>query len=530
MFQQELSIFIDSKKLTKEFFDGSICLPDTNITFLDHRSGEDDKPIDSLVICDCSDMTETSHIIKKLVQYHGDYKAVIIQAHHVEMLYGRKVPDDNTELWCISGKAEMNRLTLRSYFGRVMVHMKEVADHRKERICMETAFDSIPDLAWFKDLTGAHLMVNQGFCSAVQKSKEQIYKKQHYFIWDIPKEEYKNSDYVCLESEQEVIDAGKTCLIDEKVKTKNGMRKFKTYKTPLYDKDGSLFGTCGIAQDITEFGNLTNELIVIMNSMSFAVVVENSNGVIMSVNRQFCEYFPQYMNIEGYLYADWKAESEKSGVIIENNKEIRVISGNKERILCSNEEPVLDVFGQHLGVLHIFRDVTMERQYEKQMEDYANTDFMTGLNNRRSLFNYLKMMSCKEQLSFLLIDLDNFKNVNDCYGHHAGDEAILLASEVIKNFFCNDFSVRLGGDEFLIVIDGELSVEELRQKAQSFLKKLIGSFLRKQQFKNLTASIGISVSYGSEQNPHDMDRVMRNSDKALYCAKNTGKSRVCVFQ
>lgn len=109
------------------------------------------------------------------------------------------------DLWIMPDDDIYNEELLRAYFGRLARAMKEAFDYRRLRICFDTAFDSIPDLVWFKDTVGSHLKVNNGFCSAVEKTKEQIYKRGHYYIWDIPKEEYDQGEYVCLESEDVVM-------------------------------------------------------------------------------------------------------------------------------------------------------------------------------------------------------------------------------------------------------------------------------------------------------------------------------------
>lgn len=454
---------------------------------------------------------------------------VILQAGEVKR-HAAAMARRSAELWVIAGTLSENAQLLQSYFLNTIRRMKEQADYRKEKICMETALDSIPDLAWFKALSGAHLMVNQGFCEAVQKTKEQIYKKGHYYVWDIPKEEYETGDYVCLESEQVVIDAGETCLFDEKVKTKSGMRKFKTYKSPLYDKDGTLFGTCGIAHDVTELSNLTTELMMVLESMPFAVIVEDDAGMIISINTRFCEFFPQYKDIEGHSFDEWRRDAAAAGVIKSYDSELHVMTGDEEKILLMEEEPIYDVFDQQIGRIRIFRNVTMERKYEKRMRDYANTDFMTGLNNRRSLFDYLAEKNNVEQLTFLTIDLDNFKQVNDRHGHHMGDLAILIAVNAINNYFTKEFKARLGGDEFLVVADYVIGEEDMISRAEKFLQFLIESFQEKEELREMTASIGIACSCHTKRGPHDIEQLMKNSDHALYDAKYSGKSRVCFYR
>ena len=117
---------------------------------------------------------------------------------------------------------------------------------------LQTTINTLPDMVWFKDLKGIHLDVNDAFCTAVAKEKADVRGRDHYDIWDIPKEVYEASDYVCVETEDEVLAARATCLFDEEVMKADGrLSKLKTYKTPIFDGD-TIIGTVGIARDVTK--------------------------------------------------------------------------------------------------------------------------------------------------------------------------------------------------------------------------------------------------------------------------------------
>lgn len=138
--------------------------------------------------------------------------------------------------------------------------LQERKEHRFFEIMIETAMDTSPDLIWFKDTRGAHLKVNDAFCKAVGKTKQQVEGRGHYYIWDITPSEYADGEYVCLESEEIVLNKLQLCLFEERVKCKQGMRQFSTYKAPLVDDDGTVKGTVGIAQDVTKLEQVTHLL------------------------------------------------------------------------------------------------------------------------------------------------------------------------------------------------------------------------------------------------------------------------------
>jgi diguanylate cyclase (GGDEF)-like protein/PAS domain S-box-containing protein len=433
-------------------------------------------------------------------------------------------------LWIMPDGSHCGESLLGFYFERLARTMRERADARRLDICLHTAIDSIPDLTWFKDNKGAHLIVNDGFCKAVEKTKEQIFKRGHYYIWDISREEYDQGEYVCLESEEVVIDARQTCLFDEKVKTKGGMRQFKTYKSPLIDTNGEIFGTCGIAHDVTDLNNIYTELKVMLESMPFAVLIEDRDGTIMSINSKFSEFFGAENEVIGQKYENWK-KGALSGKIrrIHGSEEIGVNVSGEKLVLKFREDPIIDIFGEKIGSIGIFTDITVDRRYELQTLHRANTDFLTGLNNRRSLFDYLEGVERVRQLSMITIDLDRFKKVNDSYGHHVGDEALELTSRTMKECFPSDFIARLGGDEFLIVIAGDRTLGELEESTRRLLDSLVEKYSRREEFGVLTASAGIAKSEILDGDRHNVEDLMKQSDKALYKAKHSGKARYCVY-
>lgn len=137
-------------------------------------------------------------------------------------------------------------------FEKLQKKLKADKDAWLCRNYLEQTIDTLPDLIWFKDLKGLHWKVNDAFCNTVDKTKEDIAGKDHYYIWGISREEYEKTEFVCVETEEEVLRARKTCLFDEKVMGKDGLRKLKTWKTPIFEEDGSIIGTVGIARDVTQ--------------------------------------------------------------------------------------------------------------------------------------------------------------------------------------------------------------------------------------------------------------------------------------
>ena len=151
------------------------------------------------------------------------------------------------DIW-LNGGLELARF----YFANLLARIAERKRAWLRENWLQTTINTLPDMVWFKDMKGIHLEVNDAFCTVVAKEKADVRGRDHYYIWDIPKEVYEASDYVCVETEDDVIAARRTCLFDEEVMKADGhLSKLKTYKTPIFDGD-MIIGTVGIARDVTK--------------------------------------------------------------------------------------------------------------------------------------------------------------------------------------------------------------------------------------------------------------------------------------
>jgi diguanylate cyclase (GGDEF)-like protein/PAS domain S-box-containing protein len=433
------------------------------------------------------------------------------------------------DLWVIPDEPQNAKSLLTVYFQKLLNTLKKNFDNRRAEICFRTILDSLPDMVWFKDNDGAHLIVNDAFCGVVEKTKEQIYKRHHNFIWGLPEDDYEHGEGVCRKSEEVVERERKTCQFEEQVSIKDSARKLITYKSPLIDIDGSIFGTCGMGHDTTDLQNTTKELAFIIDSIPFGMAITDADDKVLSINRFFERFFPNTDECVGHTFKEWndKLTKEKIG-LRQGEDEYRVILGKDEHIVRFRADPMFDIFGQQIGILHFIRDVTMQYNYEQQNIRHANTDFLTGLNNRRSLFEYLTGLDHNTKLSMVMVDLDKFKSVNDTYGHASGDEALEITSRVLQECFPDGFVARLGGDEFLVTLVGEFDLPQVEERTQHLLDTLLENFKVKEDFHALSASAGIAQEQLAECDIRSIENLMNRADDALYTAKEAGRARYCV--
>lgn len=370
-------------------------------------------------------LKKADFILADLHQYAGDEQAGIefllnhkkedsdlilcvekSQVESVLSLAGAEI----TDIWILPLSAE----EVKFHFRKWQENKKVQKDLWLNKAYLDTTIDSMTDLVWYKDKVGSHLKVNQSFCEAVGKTKKQVEGRGHYFIWDMTPDEYAKGEYICMESEYEVMDKKITCVFDEKVKTKSGMKEFLTYKSPLFDLDGSIMGTVGVADDVTK-----------------------------------------------------------------------------------------------------------ERAYERIMKKQANTDFLTGLFNRRYVYQYIEEQNQGPVVLFYL-DLDNFKFVNDKWGHQQGDNALLMVADVLQERMAEAVVARIGGDEFLVIERKEYTPEEIEEKRIWLEKILNAAFAGKEAMQALSVSIGTAYSADGKVK---LDELIGQADTLMYREKKAKKQK-----
>lgn len=277
---------------------------------------------------------------------------------------------------------------------------------------LDATINCVPHLIWYKDKEGAHMKVNASFCKAVNKTMEQIKGRGHYYIWDIDPDEYAKGEFICMESEYEVMEKRETCIFDETVKIGDSMRELKTYKAPLFDLDGSVMGTVGVATDVTQ-----------------------------------------------------------------------------------------------------------ERLYEQMMIKNANTDFLTGLYNRRYVYEYIEETQ-EEYMTVFCIDLNHFKSINDIYGHQEGDRALVLTAKILQDTISEGLISRTGGDEFLVVMFGERTPEDVEKIRQSIKTRIDAEYAEYEHFQQISASVGAAYSQTGKES---FDLLVGEADALMYQDKERSR-------
>ncbi|WP_219134677.1 bifunctional diguanylate cyclase/phosphodiesterase [Janthinobacterium sp. UMAB-60] len=186
-----------------------------------------------------------------------------------------------------------------------------------------------------------------------------------------------------------------------------------------------------------------------------------------------------------------------------------------------------------LTVLMVRRTRTAAQQAESHLHYLAHVDPVTQLPNRHEFNGALAYALARadrqdSSVGLLLLDLDNFKVVNDTLGHHCGDQLLkLVAERLVEILRGTDIICRIGGDEFVVIVEPADDASEMASVARKILAVLAAPFALEGHQLYVSASIGVSLYPFDAQ---DVATLTRNADTAMYHAKHQGKNRYAVFK
>jgi diguanylate cyclase (GGDEF)-like protein/PAS domain S-box-containing protein len=220
-------------------------------------------------------------------------------------------------------------------------------------------------------------------------------------------------------------------------------------------------------------------------------------------------------------------------ITLAENSVLITQAGNEVPIQDS-AAPIRDRIGNVIGAVMVFHDVSRESRLFRQLSYQASHDAVTGLINRREFENRLvealEATHENNQTShaLLYLDLDQFKVVNDTFGHTAGDELLLHISELLQgNIRSTDVLARLGGDEFGILL--ERCTEERAMEVAEIIRNAVEEYRFEWQdsFTSIRCSIGVVMV---EHDIANVATVMSSADVACYSAKDNGRNQIHLYQ
>ena len=287
----------------------------------------------------------------------------------------------------------------------------------------------------------------------------------------------------------------------------------------------------------------TLELRSILDSQENMIIVINKNQ-LSSVNKTFLDFIGfdtieefkdknecichLFMKNDKYFFSDDVDWIEQISEFEDIDKVVKMKN-------TKNEEKIFQVSIKtffYTTVHHVvsFTDITQLKRYTYELQYQATHDNLTKLYNRQKLNDEFNKEILREQrynhgLSLIMFDIDNFKSVNDTYGHDVGDVVLKDISKILLDSIrVTDIASRWGGEEFMVLLP-DTSLNNCKNVAQ-IIRKNIEAY----EFKGIPYSITVSIGVAVFQDKIDTkDSIIKNVDLALYEAKKNGKNQVVQY-
>jgi len=346
-----------------------------------------------------------------------------------------------------------------------------------------------------------------------------------------------------------VFQYGRYRAMEYAVQWKKGeLRYYATRKFPvLWSDDGQVEAICSIFWDITGERRAMARYELATNALQAAheaIVITDAVGYMEQLNPALCRLLGrEEQQLKGRLIFDYLRDS--SGESVEEHcfhdithfgaweTEVLVRSGQDPMSAWVSATPVCGS-GQEDVEHYVFvlTDLSDKKAQEKVVEQLAYFDSLTGLPNRAQFYERLRLrMSSarrrEKKLGLMLLDLDNFKTINDQLGHAVGDEVLKAVAQRLQQSLREDDTVaRLGGDEFTIIVSDVERAKDLAVVADKLFDGLAKPLFVENQRISLQASVGI-VLYPDDG--EEVETLMQHVDLSMYDAKHAGKNRYHFF-
>lgn len=468
----------------------------------------------------------------------------------------------------------------------VLGTVEDISEHKRAeeevnqaRNLLRTVIDATPDWIFVKDRQHRFLLVNQALANSQGLKPDDMLGKPDTDFWP---------GSVCygdpahnirgLHADDDAAFAGKRIHnpADQVMLATGQLRWFETVKLPLRnDNSGEITGIVGYAHDITQQRKVAEELSTALEELRVserhqrelrvlaereqsrmgALLSAMSIGILFEDNQQRVEYVnPAFLRMWGIgehenllnkpTRAILECSSERFAQLDHASKHVLNMPDTHEtserfelelnngRTLTQLSYPVDDVEGRIIGRLWLYEDITLERQTAQQLLYLAERDPLTGLYNRHRFqeeLNNLIAASLRSHQKFALLyfDLDDFKYINDTFGHRAGDTVLVRTAGEISSIVRHiEVFARLGGDEFAILShlqpDDDLNILPARivTSISSIPLHFRGTNIR------LTTSVGVAIFPEHGETAEDL---VAHADTAMYQAKNQGKNTWAIY-
>jgi len=415
----------------------------------------------------------------------------------------------------------------------------------QSREILRRVIDNIPIRIFWKDRHSRYLGCNPGFAqdAGFANVDAVVGKDDAAMTWRASADELQSIDQLVMTSNQP-----KLGYEEQQPDSKGGVQWLRTSKVPLRDAQGDVFGVLGLYEDVTERRRTQDQLRLaasVFESAREGIFITDMLGNIVEVNHAFtvitgysrAEVFgrnPRLLNSgrqDAAFYTTMFAELQRQGHWqgeLWNQRKNGEIYAEMLTVTV-----VRDELGTASHYVALFFDITAIKMHQQQLEHIAHFDALTNLPNRVMLHDRLHQTMAQavrrgQLLAVVYLDLDGFKQVNDAFGHDAGDRLLVAVSDQMKHALREgDTLARLGGDEFVAVLTDLNDVNDCASTLKRLLEAAGQPMVLGDAELKVSASLG--VTFFPQADPVDADQLLRQADQAMYQAKLSGKNRYHTF-
>jgi diguanylate cyclase (GGDEF)-like protein/PAS domain S-box-containing protein len=288
---------------------------------------------------------------------------------------------------------------------------------------------------------------------------------------------------------------------------------------------------------------ITNDYLnTVLNSMNDAVLVTSPDGIIKRANDAAVRLFGyREAEIAGQPFVTLIAQNEREAFSLEasgvETRETVIATRSGQTIPVSlSGAPIAADDPQFQGTIFVVRNITDRKRAERRIRYLARYDALTKIPNRMQFQHMLQQAIARARraersIVMLYLDMDRFKEINDTFGHAAGDRTLEVLSERLTRILPREAVVgRLAGDEFALFIEGFAEAEHERTQAATLARMVLAEvgkayYVDKQEVF-LTASVGIALCPKDAENVIDL---IRNADAAMYHSKQNGGNSFAFY-
>lgn len=332
-----------------------------------------------------------------------------------------------------------------------------------------------------------------------------------------------------------------------KLDLRNGHPRWVSVKVDYVKEDNCPEEMVVIFSDITNIKTANSELYV--SKEQFDIVKRLTNVIFfewdietgtISHSDNFLDFFDPLPSYENFPYSieDYRAFSQentkdlitfleqfKEG-IKENSIEVSLVNKFGDTLWYKTlMTTIFDGSGKPVKVVGLLTDIDEQKRKLQSAEEIAMKDPLTQLYNKTSTRDLIEsyINSTQNQGVFMMLDIDNFKRVNDTLGHLYGDAVLSELARTLKSLFRDsDITGRIGGDEFVVFMTNVKETAVVQKKAESILNAFKQSFRKKGVEYGISCSIGISLY---PWNGTTYEKLMQKADLSLYFSKSSGKNQ-----